>query len=118
MKENMFENSAESIQAFQAEILALKEEEERAKAAKERGTAHFLGEEFNAEELTEEDKQMWERIKSKNINPGEFDAYRSSVLSAEEEKPVHHPTSREIFLAFLANKALPIFLEPYLNKEQ
>lgn len=91
-----------SLEDFKSEIEELKKREKGG----EKRTVHFIESgnwpEINVEELTEEDKKMWERFKNWEEGKGsvpieDFRSYRSSVGSSGN-------VSRACFSAFLANR--------------
>jgi hypothetical protein len=107
-------NKFENLNSFQTEIAAMKEAEEKAKAGGSPTTAHFLewnGVEFYPSELTEDDKEIWEKYKNGILNMDGYRAYDEKLRSDPKKN-----NSRIQFGAFIANKAQEISLEEYFEK--
>lgn len=85
------------LELFREEIQRLKEEEE---AARREGhaTVHLIH--VNPQELTEEDRELWERLKSGALSLSEFRTCQKQRAS-ENRRP---GDSRFDFIAFIANK--------------
>ena len=103
----------EAFRAFVAEVEAMRERE-RQEGAK---TAHFTGyraECFSPAELTVGDMEMWRKIQAGNFTREELRDYQDEVgeeAAKAREKGGKGTTSREVFAAFLANKAMPILIK-------
>ncbi len=97
------------MEVFRREVLGMIEAKKNAAPG---GSGHFLentnerrvNSEFNIDELTEADKDIWQKVKDDSVLESDFYAYKNEVLSSESL-----PT-REIFYAFIANKVTPIFM--------
>lgn len=108
------EDKFENLNSFQAEIAALKQEEEESGKSP---TAHFKewkGVEFNPAELTEDDLEIWGKTKDESLTEEDFHAYREKLMEEDRERN----SSRKMFLAFIANKATSIFGLRYLEKNK
>jgi len=106
-------NKFENLNDFQAEIAALQQEEESGKSP----TAHFKewkGVIFNPSELTENDREIWDKTKDDSISEADFYAYREKLMQEDPSQS----SSRKMFMAFIANKATEIFGRRYLNKNK
>lgn len=71
----------------------LKAEEESGEAP----TAHF--QELNPDELTEEDRGIWEKLQNHALTHKEFNEYRTSVFRGSAQSCKH-------FAAFIGNKLM------------
>ena len=103
-------NKLENLTSFKTEITELQRDEESGRSK----TGHFKewqGVRFNSEELTEDDREIWEKTKNKSLTEEEFATYKAGVMKESVDKT----TPRTMFLAFIANKATPIFAEKYFN---
>lgn len=83
-----------ALENFQKEIQLIKEEAEATG-----GPVHLR--EVNVLELTLEDREIWEKVKSGNITREDFLRYRPQPTSN-----VSH--SRKEFSGFIANKMIPV----------
>ena len=84
----------DEIESFRKEIGGIIKEQ--AEVGRE---AHFFDINLRLEELTEEDMDIWKKIKDGTITEDDFSAYRASVKSETSE-------TRLAFFAFAANKAM------------
>ena len=94
----------ENLSAFIAEISALRDEEVEARNNPDPSkwkTGHFLEAGFKPEELTEADREIWEKIKNGSITREEALAHRNT-LKADNN------FSRRLFGEFIANKAYAV----------
>ena len=100
-----------SFESFFREIEAL-QASEKEKEPKGGGTAHFLYSDFNPRELTQEDVDIWEKVKSGEIT---WDDWRSYAESFIDQKTMTLregiPRSRDTFRAFIGNKANPVLFK-------
>jgi hypothetical protein len=72
---------------------------------------------FDASELTEEDRDIWEKIKDKSITSEEFHAYAGAVSHLDKADPTR--ASRVIFSEFAGNMSMrAIFERAFPEKEQ
>ncbi|MEK7170676.1 MAG: hypothetical protein AAB767_05305 [Patescibacteria group bacterium] len=101
------DNSAEkAIIDFRQEMRTLKTQEEQAAVLKEKDASvnsewHF--EKINPDELTLEDRDMWEAVKS-NLSGGPADILRSIFQDYCRRAEASGNQSRMAFSAFVANK--------------
>src|SRR3989344_2965990 len=93
----------DGLAAFREEIAALEDEETRRKE-----TAHFDG--VQVEELTEEDRALWERFKADVVTREELSRYQREVFQRGVSK------SRQAFCEYIANKLMIRFGEEELRK--
>ena len=94
-------NENQSLKEFQEEIKEVAEKET---------AAHFKHGTFNPEELTEDDRIIWEKVKDETVSREDLDTYRESVGGESE--------TRRVFLAFINNKALVVFLAREIEKRK
>lgn len=86
-----------------------------AEVARSLETAHFLklggslepDPDFHVEDLTEEDMQIWRKVQEGTITRRDMEAYREKVNEIKQKEPAVW-RSRNIFCAFIANKASPV----------
>ena len=78
---------------FKEEMAELKKKEEEAERGKQ--TVHFR--DVNPDDLTDEDREMWESVKASIVKKDDFEDYRQNVDLSNNQ-------SRQQFCAFLANK--------------
>lgn len=107
------EQEKDPVSAFVGEIASLVGEER-----KTRTTAYFSDPNFHAEELTIEDKEMWDRVKEGTATIEGFEEYRKKLHKSLEEQPQRHYSSREIFAEFLANRVMDIEGERELERKK
>lgn len=77
-------------------------------------TAHFLrpDKEFNVDNLTEEDLEIWEKVQNKNLRKEEFEEYNSKFKQEGSHADRNDiDSSRRMFIEYIRNKAFAIFLE-------
>lgn len=99
----ILENSY-SLEDFRKEIAAIAEEEQVAKEKGEVHSGHFLGSDFNADELTAEDMEIWKSLKSGTITLEESRAYDRKFRESNEPNALSE-TSRGLFVQFVGNMA-------------
>ena len=88
--------------------------EARKRADIERGApAHLF--EVDMAELTDEDREVWDKVESGSISREELGRYRNSVLY-DERGPKIASRSRKDFLAFINNVVAPMFLKREENE--
>jgi hypothetical protein len=104
---------------FKQEISKIREEE----ILKIRKTADLIDSNFgnfNVNDLTYEDMEMFKKIKSGKITRKELDNYKQKInLEVTQKRRLNNDiklSSREIFLGFLINLASPLFYEKELKK--
>ena len=88
--------------AFQSEMRELKAKEESG----ELKTAHF--QELNPNELTDEDREIWEKLQSKELSTEEFSMYRTKVSRGRNASQKH-------FVGFIGNK---LMIQMFEDKRQ
>ena len=92
-----------------------KEIEGIAKKESEEGkTADFGGKEINPEELTEDDRQIWLKVKNDIVTGEDFEEYRKRY---EETRGFESP-ARYGFLSLSGNKANGIIGRRWLEEEK
>lgn len=101
----------EKLETFRGEISALRDAE---KATGK--TAHFTHlPEFNHEDLTIDDMEIWEKVKDRTITREDLRKYDETLDLVENGiKKGLKPgvsVSRNVFRAFINNKAVPILIE-------
>lgn len=84
--------------------------EEIKEVERNESAAHFEHGDFNAEELTEKDRDIWERLKDGSITREDLSEYRRDVGEESE--------SRKIFLGFISNKAMGMFLKKEIENRK
>ena len=120
-REQPKEQQESPLERFRREIGSLVEEARREKERYERGeAAHYNASaaDIDVEELTEEDRVIWEKIQEKDakkrITFPEFYEYSSSVekelrdakqQASDQESYENMKRSREVFLGLAADKA-------------
>ncbi|MGC8775900.1 MAG: hypothetical protein ACP5QN_01120 [Minisyncoccia bacterium] len=112
-------NQENKFLEFKKEILKIREEE----IARIRKTADLIDSNFGTfdiNDLTYEDMEMFEKIKSGKLNKKDLDEYKKKInKEVTEKRRLNNETkltSREIFLGFLINLATPLFYEEELKK--
>ncbi len=93
-----------SLDDFRKEIAAIVKEEEAAKKEGEVHSGHFLNFDFSAEELTTEDMEIWQKIKSGNVTLEEVKEYDRKFRESSEPGALSN-TSRGLFVQFAGNMA-------------
>jgi hypothetical protein len=95
--------------AWDNELLAFQEAMrlEKERELKE-GIAHLKDVEVS--ELTDEDLRIWEKVCSGTLERSDLAEYEKTILDAQKRPLRNVPQSRVEFLAFIRNKATPIFL--------
>jgi len=89
----------------------LKEFQEEIREVAEKETAaHFKHGVFNPEELTEEDRIVWEKVKDGTVNREDLNTYYGSVGEESE--------TRKVFMAFINNKAMLVFFKKGPEKKK
>jgi ABC-type Fe3+/spermidine/putrescine transport system ATPase subunit len=102
------------LEKFREEIRNLMQSELDALQRGEKATIHFITHpkekrtEFNAKELTEEDMEMYYKIKKGEVDLEEFKKYKAKIFS----KRGNIFDSRRIFAAYLSN----LFMVYYFNR--
>ena len=97
---------------FKDEIRLIAEKERE-----DQKTAHFRG--LNPEELSVPDMEIWEKVKNESITREDFDRYRNNLVDeGSGDVKDNVPQSRVIFLAFIANKVIVIFLKKELEERK
>lgn len=70
-------------------------------------TAHFV--DLDPRELTLEDMRIWDEIKKETITREKFNEYKKLLIDEKTGNPKKDiPASRLEFMAFIANKAIPL----------
>lgn len=110
---NMEQNKvAEEIKLFQQGI----EQYRKGEQEKSISTAHFDNPDFNAAELTQKDKEIWDKIQDGSIDAEKFAEYRREVEFEEGSKIEDgRYSSRLDFFAFAANKATGVIAKKQLE---
>jgi len=104
------------LEEFYNEIRYLINKELAALYKSEAGTVHFITNpkmketNFNVEDLTEEDMEMYYKIKNKKAELEEFKKYKERIFSSGE----NISNSRKMFAAYLSN----LFMVFNFNKSQ
>lgn len=93
-----------SLEDFRNEIATIAKEEEEAKEKGEVHSGHFLGLDFNVNELTVEDMEIWKSLKSGTITLEEARAYDRRFRETNEPDALSN-TSRGLFVQFIGNMA-------------
>lgn len=116
---NKDKNKEEEFLNFKQQILKIREEE----ISGVRKTADLIDSNFgnfNIDDLTYDDMKIFKKIKSRKITKKELDAYKQKInLEVTQKRRLNNETklsSREIFLGFLINLAMPLFYEQELKK--
>ena len=103
-----------SLLGFQEAMAGLAAKE----AAEEYGSGHFLdpgsktrepNPDFDTSKLTEDDREIWEKIEGGTITMEEFYPYRSTVIALDEKNEAKK--SRMLFVEFAGNKAMNAIFE-------
>lgn len=103
---------------FKKEISKIKEEETN----KIRPTADLVDSplgNFNINDLTYEDMEIFEKVKNQTITPKDLENYRKKINEISKERRLKGETklsSREIFLGFIINMSSAFFYEQVLNE--
>lgn len=93
--------------AFHAEIEELQRKEESGEIP----TGHFMREGFNVGELTERDREIWEKTKSGEITEEELNEYTEEIVESGNK-------SRMTWIAFISNKAGPIIIGRKIEQQE
>lgn len=73
---------------------------------------------FNIEDLTYEDMEIFEKVKNKTITPKDLENYKKKINEISKQRRLKGETkltSREIFLGFIINMSSAIFYEKILD---
>ncbi len=74
-------------------------------------TGHFLNENFDVSQISEEDLRMWQKIQDGSLTKEEFSTYNSQFIMGRWDDRVDIEPSRRVFLHFLRNRATGLLLE-------
>lgn len=99
------EQEKTELRSFVDEIAQMQQEE------RDKGlTAHFTfpSAPFNPEDLTLEDKKIWDKVKSGSITWDDYRAYEAEISKAVADPKDRRAASRAVFKMFIANKATPV----------
>lgn len=91
----------DAMNEFRAEIAGIKKHDEETG-----GPAHLF--DVNPDELKEEDIAAWALIKGGDVTHEDIAEYRKKFYDENGQLKEGTPKSRTDFLAFIANKAMPI----------
>ncbi|MCX7589883.1 MAG: hypothetical protein N2Z85_03025 [Patescibacteria group bacterium] len=103
---------------FKKEIAQIREEE----ISGVRKTADLIDSSignFNVDDLTYEDMEIFEKVKNKTIKPKDLEEYRKKMKKISDERRLKGQTtlsSREIFLGFIINMSSAMFYEKALEE--
>ena len=90
----------QELEAFREEIAQLAEQERLLKLS-----AYNLDATFDAHDLAEADRVIWDKVKAEMVDRKDFDTYRDNVIDPETRMPrTDMPTSRFVFFNFITNK--------------
>ncbi|MDE2079619.1 MAG: hypothetical protein KGI73_04530 [Patescibacteria group bacterium] len=90
-----------------------------AKEADDKRSAHFSTEpQFNPALLADEDRRVWERVKSGNFTKEDIDGYAQSVRNwLKTEADEARRKTRMAFMGFIANRAMPAIMLRGLSED-
>ena len=98
IEKNLQQNNESELDEFKKEIQKLIDDELSGKSK----TVHFMkirGEEFNINDLTKEDMEMYYKIKNEKAELEEFKEYKEKIFSDKENAS----KTRQMFAAYLSN---------------
>lgn len=109
----IFEDRRMRLERNREEIRAYRDKELR----REFTSGHLMDEAFSADELEDQDLEIWEKVRDQTLTKAEFNNYNEVFLRLGGDWGGSINFSRQRFVEFIRNLAGVIFMERYLEEK-